>query len=97
MKPVLQATSLTLALLFATGAQAANPVPAPTPEARAAELAAAQADLQRAARRVAELTRGTDAEVRAQERVAARMARRQGNGLGGRGAVAIRPGARSVE
>jgi len=78
MKPVLQATPLVLALLCATGAHAANPVPAPapTPKARAAELAAAQADLQRAARRVAELTRGADAEVRAQERVAARMARR---------------------
>ena len=76
MKPVLQATSLALALLLATGAKAAKSVPAQRPEARAAELAAAQADLQRAAQRVAELTRGTDAEVRAQERVAARMARR---------------------
>jgi len=68
MKLVSQATTLALAILLATGAKAANPAPT-TSEARAAELAAAQADLQRAARRVAELSREAGAEAHARERV----------------------------
>jgi len=75
MKLVSQATTLALAILLATGAKAANPAPT-TSEARAAELAAAQADLQRAARRVAELSREAGAEAHARERVATQMLHR---------------------
>jgi membrane-associated protease RseP (regulator of RpoE activity) len=54
--PQFTALALALALLFPGGATAGTPAPKARPDARAAELAAAQADLQRAARRVAELS-----------------------------------------
>jgi len=67
--------TLVVALLAAGGVQAENRAP-DAPTARAAELAAAQADLQRAARRVAELSGNTAAQTRALERVQARTLRR---------------------
>ena len=75
MKLVPQLTALALAMLFATGAQATDPASS-DPAARSAELAAAQADLQRDARRVAALSRATGAEARALAQAQVQLLRR---------------------
>ena len=75
MKLVLQFTTLALAMLFATSAQAMDPASS-DPATRSAELAAAQADLQRDTQRVAALSRATGAEARALAQAQVQLLRR---------------------
>lgn len=89
MKPVLQITILPLAMLFATSVRATDPPPA-NPAVRSAELAVAQADLQRDAQRVAALSRATGAEARALAQAQVQLLRRPILG------VVLAPGSKGV-
>jgi len=75
MKLALQATPFALAMLFATGAQATDPA-STNPATHSAELAAAQADLQRDAQRIAALSRATGSEARALAQAQVQLLRR---------------------